>query len=236
MAALKIAQNDDTADKVLQLPHVAWPWVGGQKGHRLGRQGQAAAVLCVESGQEGLGQGRDGFRPFAKRRYVKLYHVQPIVKILSEVAILQGAFEITVGGRNDADIRADQLASADPCEPEILQDMQELGLKQARHLANLIQAQSSATREFEPARLPAVGTRKGPFFVTKQLGLEQLGRKRRTVHQNERPRASFRHGVNGARNHVLPYPALTSNQYGRVGASDQADHVHQRLHRLAQDG
>jgi len=51
----------------------------------------------------------------------ELHHVQPTVKIRSEVAILQGGLEIAVRGRNDADTRADQLTSStDSFEPEIL--------------------------------------------------------------------------------------------------------------------
>jgi hypothetical protein len=153
---MRIFQDHETADEVLQLPHVARPRIRGHLRHGLGKQVGAPLVLAVESAQKRRGQRDDGFRTFTKRWDLDLHDVQPIIEVFSELPPLHGDLEIPVRGGDHADVCADQLATTDAREPEVLQHVQQLRLQEAGHLPDLIEAQSSALGELEPPRFEAV--------------------------------------------------------------------------------
>ena len=73
----------------------------------------------------------------------------------------------------------------------------------------------------------------GAFLVPEELALHQLRRQGAAVDDHEgllRPRAVL---VHRARDHLLARPALARDEHARARARDAADHLHDRLHRLA---
>jgi hypothetical protein len=113
---------------------------------------------------------------------------------------------------------------ADPGEPEVLQDVQELGLERERQLADLVQIDRPGVGEFELARLAAVGAGERASLMTEKLGLEQLLRDCSAVDLDERPLPARGGRVHRARDQVLADAALAADQDGRIRVRDTFNH------------
>lgn len=64
--------------------------------------------------------------------------------------------------------------TADPVELAIGQHPQQAGLHIQRHVADFIEKQGTAIGLLEATVANVVGTGKGPFFMTEQLGFDEI--------------------------------------------------------------
>ena len=184
---LGVADDQAALDGVLELAHVARPVIAHQHVDR--RRGDALHVLAVlqrELLQEVVGEQQDVGLALAQRRHEDREHVQAIVEILAEIAGGDGLFEVLVGGGDEPHVRRDRLGAAQPLELALLQDPQQLHLRGEVELADFVEKERAAFRQFEASLLRRVGAGERAFFVAEQLRLDQILRQRRAAHLDER--------------------------------------------------
>ena len=87
------------------------------------------------------------------------------------------AFDVDVGGRDDADVGADGPARADRPDLALLQHAQQLDLQRRRHLADFVEKHRAGVRGLEHALGVGDGAGERALDVAEQLRFEQrLGR------------------------------------------------------------
>ena len=180
------AQHDQPPHGVLQLANVARPRVVAEQLDRVRRELDRPIVLFVESSQEVRDQGGDSLWLLSERRNPDLYHVEPVVEVFPEVAPGDRGLEVAIGDRHDSRVGLDRLPPTEAGELEILEHVKELGLEQAGHLSDLIQADRAPIRELEFPGLPGVRSGEGALLVAEEFGFQELRGKRRTVDLHER--------------------------------------------------
>src|SRR5262245_4024299 len=125
-------EHHHAAHDVLQLADVAGPRVFGQVVEGFRRQLLLLPVPGVETDQELRGQRQDLLPPLPQRRDAKIYDVDAVVEVLTELALGHRALEVAVRGGDDPGVDRDRAVTADPTKGEILEDMQKLRLPAAR--------------------------------------------------------------------------------------------------------
>src|SRR5205823_6075868 len=123
------------------------------------------------------------------------------------------------------------LVAADALEALLLHDAQELGLRQGRHIADLVEEERAAGALFELADAFAFGAGEGALFMAKQLTLEQRLRNSGAVEREKRPLRPAAVAINRAGNQFLARAALAEDQHGHVLRRDPADRLVHGLHR-----
>src|SRR5262245_14008822 len=101
----------------------------------------------------------------SQRRYVD-GRPQTKIQILSETILLNFAFQIAVGGGEDANIHFDLFVPSDRAQALRLQDPQQLHLLRQRHLADFIEKQRALIGAEETAQALAIGSAKSALFVS----------------------------------------------------------------------
>src|SRR5262249_55642712 len=133
-------ERDAACDRVLELPHVAWPWLVLEVLDELGRELDdvpkpvTLAVLACELACE----ERNIAVALAERRHDQLDHVEPVVEVLAEAPRLDLRGEIAMGRRDDAPVDLLDLRRAERLDLALLQDAQQLGLQRERQLTDLV--------------------------------------------------------------------------------------------------
>ena len=98
------AEHGDAAKDVLQLAHVARPWIGEEAPHRaLGEAGRLTPVRGAALHQL-RDEQRDVLRPLSQRGQVQDQHIDPIVQIPAELAAGHQLIEVSVGRGDEADV------------------------------------------------------------------------------------------------------------------------------------
>ena len=90
-----------------------------------------------------------------------------------------------MGGGNHPNIDFNQLAATNAKELALGQHAQQTSLQRQGHVADFIQKQSAAVGLLEATGVASLGSGERAGLVTKQLGLEQLGRNRGGVQGHE---------------------------------------------------
>ena len=91
--------------------------------------------------------------------------IEPEPEILAEAAGGDHGGEIPVGGRDDAGIRMQRLASSHPLEFLVLEDPEELHLGFGTQLADLVEEDGAAVGPFEAAPFGAHRPGESAAFV-----------------------------------------------------------------------
>ena len=99
---------------------------------------------------------RDIFAPLGQRRHADRHDRKTMIEVLAEFTLGDQCFEIARGRRNDAHIDGDLGAAANPLECLIDEHTQDLVLRLARKVGNVVDKQRAAMRLFERARLAAL--------------------------------------------------------------------------------
>src|SRR5262249_22193075 len=96
------------------------------------------------------------------------------------------------------DVDGDFVGSSHRTYRALLQHTQQLDLHGQRHLADLIEKNSSLGRYFKQPSLVLISPGEGPFDVSKELALQQRLRQGTTVNGHERLRRPRRIEVHSA--------------------------------------
>jgi hypothetical protein len=227
---VRVSQNDDAFDGVLQLADVPRPRMVDEALQRRGRNIDGAPILRVRRPQEVIDEGGNLVAPLTQRRDPDLDHVQPVIEVLTEAPGADLDLEIAVRGRQDADIRVEDPLAAHARELAVLQYVEKLRLKADRDLADLVEHERALRGQFELARLVAIRARERAPLMAEQLRLEQFLRQRRAIDLQELVPGARRPAMNGARDDLFPDPALAGQQHCRVGRRDLRDEITDGAH------
>src|SRR5438445_474305 len=95
---LRVPEQDEPLDQVLQLAHVAGPHIAAQLALRVGREPPDPLVEGrVVLGEEVAGEGQDVVAALAQGKKGHGDHVEPVEEVLAEAALLDELLQGTVG-------------------------------------------------------------------------------------------------------------------------------------------
>src|SRR6266481_846190 len=171
-----------TLDEVFQLANISRPMPTGELPQGRSRNGfdlllHAAAILLREVAD----QERNVSGTFAQRWDADRKHVQAIVQVAAELAILHHLFQVAIGRRYQSHIHLLGSVTAQPFKLTFLQSAQQFGLDLNRNVSHLVEKQRALIGELKPANLLRNRAREGPSFMSKKLTLEQSRRNRGAV-------------------------------------------------------
>ena len=181
-------------DHVFQLTHVAGPVERAELRDRVtGRNPLGQPVAICEPLREEVDVGRDVLRPLPEGRNAEFDHVESVVEVFSERALLNLLFEVAIGRRHDLHVDRYRFRGSDRQDLALLQNPQEFGLEFHRHLPDLVEEDHAAFGCTKDAQRSAVGSGEGTLLVTEELALGERRREGRAVHGDKRlipPRAA----------------------------------------------
>ena len=139
----------------------------------------------------------------AQRRQPDRERVDAVVEILAEARVADELIERPVGRRDQAEVHLDRGVAAEPLEAALLEHAQQLGLRDERHVADLVEEERAVVGELEAAGLAIVRAGERPFLVAEDFRLEQRVGQRRAVHRLEAVRAAAAQLVDHPRHELL---------------------------------
>ena len=200
--------------EIAQLAHIAGPRILGQQLH--GPRGDTVERPVVQTGKLGhepTHQQRDVIRPLTQRRQIDAQHVEAIVQIGAEPALLHVLAQRAVGRRHHAHVNRDGLRSAHPRDFALLQHPQQLHLRAGGHLADLVQKERTRVRQLKSPQTSLSRAGECALLVSEQFALQQRLWERPHVHRNERLRTTRAQAMNGPRHELLARAALTFDEH-----------------------
>ncbi|MDT4845116.1 hypothetical protein FQZ97_790940 [compost metagenome] len=220
-------------DKVGQLTHVARPVMPAQRHDRRRVEANGTALLVLHARDQLVHQQRYIFDTLAQRRHFDGEHIQAVIQIFAEAALLDHPFQVLVGRRDDSHIGALRLVATDTLEGALLQYAQQLDLHRQWHIANFIEEQGTAVGQLEAPGAAGDGAGKRALLMAEQLAFQQLGGNRATVDRHERRFAALGVVVQVARHHFLAGTRFPEDQHARLGIGHLLHHLAYMLDRPA---
>src|SRR5882724_10119200 len=182
-----LAHDNSPADLALQLAHVTRPAIVFDQGLGFCRESfYGSPVLAVELVEEVMSKDNGVPRPLAQGWNPDGELVQPIIKVFAELLRVDHLDNAPVGCANNPDIDRNQLAATDSLDHALLQEAEQLDLKQRRHVGNLIEKDRPALGKLQLADGLLDGAGEGPLFVSEELAFQKIFRDCRTVDGDER--------------------------------------------------
>src|SRR5208283_3902343 len=179
--------HDHALDDVLELAHVSRPAIlAKQFPHRGGDRADLPVVGGGELLEKMIDQEVHVLTSFAERGKLDADDLETVVEVLAELAGGDGVGEVTVGGRDQADVDLDRLVGAHPDDLAGLERPQELDLGSQGNVADLVEKHRPAVGVFEPSLALPVRTGERPLDVAEKLALQDVVGKRSTVEGDER--------------------------------------------------
>src|SRR5712692_1135737 len=227
---LAAGQNHQPLHVVAQLPYVAGPVVRLEHRH-----GVLADLAPRQAGRlrdlihEMLDQRGNVLAPLGERGHAHRHDGKPVIEVLAEFSRRDLGLDVARGRGHDAHVDRDLGAAADALEGLVDQHAQDLVLRLARHVADLVDEKRAAMRLLERADL--AGLRPVRLLDAEELDLHALGRDGSRVDDDERRAVAARHGVDGARGELLAGAGGTDDQDAAVGRRDLVDGLAQLVDR-----
>ncbi len=157
-------------------------------------------------------------------------NAQAVEEVLAEPPLGDLAFEVAVGGGDDAHVHLALDGGADRADLPLLQRAQQLRLDGQRHLADLVEEQGAAVGQLEEPFLVLVRAGERAALVPEQLALEQRPRDRRAVDRPQRPAGARGERVDGRGDEFLARSRLAADEHRGLGARDTLDDLEHPLH------
>src|SRR5262249_15352053 len=121
--------------------------------------------------------------------------------------------QILVGGGKHANVGLNGFVASHTLEPLLLNETQDLALRQGRHVGDLVEKDSAARALLELADAPSIRAREGAFLVPKQLAFQKLFGNGRAVDSQERAGRAAAVLVDGPGHQFLAGAALAADEY-----------------------
>src|SRR5436189_1194223 len=122
----------------------------------------------------------------AQRRQFDWKNVEPVVKITAKGAVSDSRLQITIRGRDDANINAQNFRAAHAFKLAFLQNAQQCDLRLHWKISYFVEKNRATFGQFESTEPPLNCSSECSFFVAKQLRHDQRRRHRRAIHTDER--------------------------------------------------
>src|SRR5215472_8661839 len=107
-----------------------------------------------------------------------------MVEITAKFACRHQLFQILIGGGNHAHINADFFTATQPVVGDAIQHAKQFHLDLQVQIADFIQKERAAIRQFKEARLHGVSTAESAFLIPKKLTFNQVLRNSSAVDVN----------------------------------------------------
>src|SRR6266571_1536463 len=203
-----------TLQHILQLPHVAGPGMALQAAHRLrGEAPRAQSVVAPDLLQQHPRQLGDVLLTLAQGRHADGDDLEPEVEVVAEPAATDQVLQVGVGRGQHAHVDAQLTAAAHAHELSLLQNAQELGLREQIHVADLVEEDGSAVGELELSLLPPDRPRERAPLVPEQLALDEIDGDGRAVDRDEGGLPPGRVEMDGLGHELLPHAAFAENEH-----------------------
>ncbi len=158
------------------------------------------------------------------------HHVEAEIEILAKPPRRDLRRQIAMGGADDPHIDPDP-PPAHRRHLARLEHAEKLGLQGKAHVADLIEEDRPPFGVAEGARARRMRAGEGAALMAEELALEEIGRDRRAIHRNERPRPAAAEAVDGARHHFLASPGLAGDEDRHVAIGQPPDQLLHLAHR-----
>ena len=155
------------------------------------------------------------------------HHGETMIEIFAEFSGGDIGLDIAAGRGHDAHVDRDLGVAADALEGLVDQDAQNLVLRLARHVGDLVDEQRAAMRLFERTDLAA--RRAIAAVDAEQFDFHVVRRDRGGIDDDERPIGARRMAVNGARGKLLAAAGGADDQDAAIGRRDLFDRLAQLI-------
>src|SRR4051812_39312966 len=182
--------------------------------HFLGERGSFAFVLRFQLSQEVVGEKRNIFATFTKRRQIKSNDVDTVEKVLAEATGSDFVSKVAVGGADDASVGASFLGVANAIVGTVLEELQGLGLKAKIEFGDFVEEESAVLGAFDVTGLGGVSVCKSTFFVAKEFALEERSGNRGAVDFDTSAGGKARMGMKVLSKQALAGTVFTLDQNG----------------------
>ena len=200
---------------MLELAHIAWPVVGADEGQGLLGHGDVAQTVFFGAlAHEMLRQKGPVGAPLPQGGDGDGQHIQAVIEIGAELALLGQPGHIAVGGGDDPCRHRPLPGGADLAHNAPFQHRQELGLQVQGQFTDLVHEQHPIFRRLDQTGARGVGAGEGAFFVAEQLGLDQVLGQAGAIHMHKGPLAAGAVGVQQPGHHILARSRLAKDQHG----------------------
>ena len=209
-----MAEDHCSFNDVFQLSDV--PWIGVSLENRtnlwLNVQHLFAEFLPIPH-KRSHAQWEDVFHSLPQWGEFEGHDVQTEKQVFTECAARHLLLEVTVGGRDKAEVYLNVVHATHATERAFLQDPQQFGLHHQIQITDLVQKHRPSLGLFEEAQLPLVGAGECATLVAEELALEQFPRDRRAVDTNKGACSSDSIVVQDARDEFFPCAGLALKQH-----------------------
>ena len=170
--------------------------------------------------QEVLGEDEDVISPFPERWDVNVHHVEAVIQVFSEGAILHLFKEILIGGGNDPYVYLQGAGRANSIERAFLDDPQQFYLHGRAHFRNLVQEEGAAVGNFQDPGLARNGPGERAFLMPEQFRFQQSVGKGGAIDHHKFSLASRSNFMDESRYKFFARAALSRYQGSGFGISD----------------
>src|SRR5258708_25050112 len=158
-------------------------------------------------------------------------HVQTIVEVAAELAVIHHLLQIPICCSNQPDVHLMSASASQTLKLLFLQDAQQFGLQGRRNIAYFVQEERAFVGEFEAADLLRDGASERALIVAEEFALEQVKGNGGTIQPYERASATRTEVVNRMRNQFLAGASFALDNDGRVRGRDALDLLKHRFQR-----
>jgi hypothetical protein len=193
--------------------------------------------LLREVLEEATREDLDVARALAQRRHADHLEREAVVEVAEELAPLDLATQVRVGGGNDPGRRLPLPVPTDGREGPVLHHAQDLLLEGQGHVADLVEEERTPIGLLEAAAPRVLGTGEGTALMAEELALEQRVADRGAVDRHHASGCAARGKVDRPRHELLSGATLAHDQQRSRDAGDPFDLGDQSPHlrRLAED-
>ena len=166
-----------------------------------------------------------------KARHLDRYRGDLVIQILAEAAGLHLGLQIAIGGRDHPHVDVARLPAAHGADLALLQNPQELGLKDRGNFADPVEKNGAAIGALEKSGVFLDGAGKGAAPVAEQFAFKHLVRHGGASLHHERPVPAQAVVMKRARDKLLARAGLARDEHGDVVRRDPPHAVANRVHR-----
>ncbi len=179
------------------------------------------------------GQGDDVFLAFPQGREAQVNNIEAVKEVATEAAFFHRSRQVGVGGGDDPHIHLDGLGAANPDDLAVLQHPQQGRLHLGADIANLVEKNGAAIRDFKFALAAGDSACERAFFVAEEVTFQKTFRDSSAVELEIGAVGARAVPVDEISHQLLARARLASDEDGGVGVGHLIDHGAQLTDRLA---